>query len=521
MSCSAPGAIPRQRNSREVECKLLKEDKKEEIGNRISLDKVEGLNLEFVFPFLFFISRLYATVRKSQGSGVLRLKMNGVKLENTEGFLRKSDPFFELLRKVDNAGANTWDNVYRSETVMDNLSPDWKEATLELSILCGGDQNLPIQVQVYDYESSGKHVPMGSFETTVNALVSLSKGSKEIALKTKGKETGKLVVSKAEVSGVTSAPASSFGTSAVTTKLAATSISAPPPSTSTGRPVFAPTGAPTFLDYISGGCELNVVVAIDFTGSNGDPRQPGTLHHLNNPNKNDYEKAITSIVGILSAYDSDKKFPVLGFGAKYGGEIQHCFQCGPTEEVYGVQGVLDAYHKVFASGLVMSGPTVFDEVIQVAAARAESSISSGKQVYTVLLIVSDGAVSDPNGTAECLRRCSNAPLSVVIVGVGNADFTSMQFLDDAFGPGERDIAQFVSFNQHNRSPSDLSAATLQEIPSQLVAFFQKRGIQPKPSQRVVSGDIVVEDEEEIDLALNVNDDEIVVSGGGMARSAVW
>ena len=32
-----------------------------------------------------------------------------------------------------------------------------------------------------------------------------------------------------------------------------------------------------FLDYIAGGCELNVAVAIDFTGSNGDPRQPGKL----------------------------------------------------------------------------------------------------------------------------------------------------------------------------------------------------------------------------------------------------
>ena len=32
-----------------------------------------------------------------------------------------------------------------------------------------------------------------------------------------------------------------------------------------------------FVDYISGGCELNVAVAIDFTGSNGDPRQPGKI----------------------------------------------------------------------------------------------------------------------------------------------------------------------------------------------------------------------------------------------------
>jgi hypothetical protein len=29
---------------------------------------------------------------------------------------------------------------------------------------------------------------------------------------------------------------------------------------------------PSFLDFITGGCELNFMVAIDFTGSNGDPK---------------------------------------------------------------------------------------------------------------------------------------------------------------------------------------------------------------------------------------------------------
>ena len=37
---------------------------------------------------------------------------------------------------------------------------------------------------------------------------------------------------------------------------------------------------PTFVDYLSGGCEILTNVAIDFTGSNGDPRKPGTLHHF-------------------------------------------------------------------------------------------------------------------------------------------------------------------------------------------------------------------------------------------------
>ena len=338
---------------------------------------------------------IFAHVRKASGSGLLRLKLKGTGLKNTEGMMRKSDPFFELSRKVDSAGGLTWDNVYRSMPVRNNLNPDWKDATVQLSVLCGGDLDLPVRVSVFDYESSGKHVPMGEFETSVNGL----KTGSTFKLRKKGKDTGTVTVVRSEVAGVEE----------VTQKMAATSVS---PSPKTYVPSAASSNtSPTFVDYVSGGCELNVVVAIDFTGSNGDPRMPGTLHHLNADAKNDYEKAISAIVSILSKYDSDQKFPVVGFGAKYGGVVRHCFQCGPSEEVHGVQGILDAYHQVFKSGLIMSGPTVFTEVIETAAARAasaqEAAKRNGGQAYTILLILTDGAVSDVPAPAACLDSVSH------------------------------------------------------------------------------------------------------------------
>jgi hypothetical protein len=264
--------------------------------------------------------------------------------------------------------------------VKNNLNPVWGDATVELSTLCEGDLDKSIQIVVYDYEGSGKHVIMGQFETSVNGLIHSATGgsddmSKAIKLKYKGKETGTIMVLNAEVTGVedvTTTMAKASIDSRVATPVYAAAAVAAPVAAAAG---FTPTaGQPSFVDYISGGCELQVCVAIDFTGSNGDPRVPGTLHYLNRDGtKNDYEKAISAIVSILAKYDSDKKFPVLGFGAKYGGVVRHCFQCGPTEEANGVQGVLDAYHAVFQSGLIMSGPTVFTEVIEAAATRAISA----------------------------------------------------------------------------------------------------------------------------------------------------
>jgi hypothetical protein len=448
---------------------------------------------------------LFAHVRKSQGSGLLRLKMKGTKLKNVEGMFGKSDPFFELSRKQDSAGGLTWDNIFRSNVVKNNLNPEWDNSIIELSSLCDADLNRPILVSVFDFESSGKHVSMGTFETSVNALQKAEQTREAFKLKHKGKEVGTITVVNASVDGVEE----------VSEQMARVAVS---PSPTAAAPYTSAVGQPNFVDYVSGGLDLNVTVAIDFTGSNGDPRKPGTLHHLGST-KNDYEKAISAIVGILSHYDSDQMFPVFGFGAKYDGMVRHCFQCGGQEEVHGVAGVLEAYHQVFKSGLIMSGPTVFTEVIETAAARATSAqLEAGRkglQAYTILLILTDGAVSDAHATAAALNQVSDAPLSVVIVGVGDADFSSMQFLDDSSKPGKRDIAQFVEFNKHSRDSVALTSETLREIPDQLVGYFQSKSIAPLPPLQRSDSTIFVEPEEdEIDLTLDIGEDEIVVTGGG-------
>jgi hypothetical protein len=71
-------------------------------------------------------------------------------------------------------------------------------------------------------------------------------------------------------------------------------------------------------------------------------------------------------------YDSDKKIPVLGFGAKLqrGGVLNNCFQCGPTPEADGINGVLEAYQNTLWSGITLSGPTFLKDIIQHAASRA-------------------------------------------------------------------------------------------------------------------------------------------------------
>ena len=54
----------------------------------------------------------------------------------------------------------------------------------------------------------------------------------------------------------------------------------------------------SFLEYVFGGCEIDLTIAIDFTLSNGDPRSRDSLHFFD-PNKNQYLQAIQSVGSIL------------------------------------------------------------------------------------------------------------------------------------------------------------------------------------------------------------------------------
>ena len=56
-------------------------------------------------------------------------------------------------------------------------------------------------------------------------------------------------------------------------------------------------------------------------------------------------------------------------------------------------------------------------------------MSAYNQVYQILLIITDGIINDIQPTIDEIVRGSALPLSIVIVGVGDADFETMDVLD--------------------------------------------------------------------------------------------
>eukprot|EP00070_Physeter_catodon_P018707 XP_023978528.1 copine-8 isoform X2 [Physeter catodon] len=253
----------------------------------------------------------------------------------------------------------------------------------------------------------------------------------------------------------------------------------------------------SFLDYIKGGTQINFTVAIDFTASNGNPTQPTSLHYMNPYQLNAYGMALKAVGEIVQDYDSDKMFPALGFGAKLppDGRISHEFALnGNPRNPYcdGIEGVMEAYYKSLKS-VQLYGPTNFAPVIN-HVARYASSVKDGSQ-YFVLLIVTDGVISDMAQTKESIVNASKLPMSIIIVGVGPAEFDAMVELDgddervSSRGKyAERDIVQFVPFRDyidrsgnHILSMARLAKDVLAEIPEQFLSYMRARGIKPSPA----------------------------------------
>lgn len=98
------------------------------------------------------------------------------------------------------------------------------------------------------------------------------------------------------------------------------------------------------------------------------------------------------------------------------------------------------------SSLQFLGPTFFSPLIQEATRiAAGASRADGKQKYSILLILTDGTIHDVDRTLEAIRNAAKEAISIVIIGVGEEDFSVMLELQLCIG-ADRDIVQFIRFS---------------------------------------------------------------------------
>ena len=303
---------------------------------------------------------LVNTARAEGRSGIIKItgeeRSIGSK-EEVEMVVRSTFPTntgfnFFLIHKLVNG--RVWKPIYKSEIQQArNGAFEWASLSLLTSDLAGEDVDREIRFDFFASQKSGKHRHLGQSSLT---LANLKEGTREYPVTDKQQR-----------------PLGNNIMQLVTLEIKERA---------------------TFLDYIFGGCEIGLICAIDFTGSNGDPSRSSSLHYKGDLARNEYLNAIKSVGNILQYYDTDKQIPALGYGAviqPHG--TSHCFAVNGNmfdPECDGLDGVVESYIRCI-NNVKLSGPTNFAPIIEKVNDMTEQmEVSQQNQKYNILLIITDG-----------------------------------------------------------------------------------------------------------------------------------
>ncbi len=339
-----------------------------------------------------------------------------------------------------------WLNVYKSEVLPYNKNTNtytFNEITIHTQILCNGNLSKPFLIEFYDYYYK---------KSLGHALVFLDRFTYNNSLKINLYNDMRQIL-----------------TSEITLKCNLVKEY-------------------KFLEYLRGGLQISLIIGIDFTASNGDPLTTKSLHYIGGVSPNPYERAISSCGEIVAYYDADQLFPVYGYGAILQGlnTVHHCFnvnfQFDPNVQT--IDGVIHAYRNSVRN-IKLYGPTFFTPLIKKAIEHCHNQRND--HVYFILMILTDGIINDMPQTIDALVEASYLPISVIIVGVGNADFANMDILDADDSPlisstgvkAARDLVQFVPFGKFENDGKRLAAEVLEEIPRQIEEYFRLNNIPPR------------------------------------------
>lgn len=356
--------------------------------------------------------------------------------------------------------ATEWIEVYRTEYIENNINPSFDAFLIDRKELCKGNEATNLKIQIWskgyedDEDQPDRLIGTGYFSVQSNF------GAKRNidVFDVQGIQAGTIITETFE-----------------------------------RRDMFS------MIQHIKNGLTLNLVASIDFTSSNGHPSKNTSLHFINTNGKNNqYQESLYQIFSVIEPYDCDKQIPVYGFGAS-GPDLgysnaSHLFQLSGKESspnVTGTSGVMELYLKSLPK-IRQSGPTYFAPTINSAVQLARGPSEENEYTYTVVLILTDGTVCDIEETYRAIESAAKLPISIIIVGVGEEDFTQMNILDGNYVNEEcdedmdeqmkdpknpinfkpvRDIVQFVSFKEFKEDPVKLSKTVLEQLPTQISEYF--------------------------------------------------
>ncbi|PRP79610.1 hypothetical protein PROFUN_12800 [Planoprotostelium fungivorum] len=382
-----------------------------------------------------------------------RIVITGHNLDKKDVF-GKSDPYLSFYR-INAEGDHTL--VHESEFIRCTLDPVWKPMVISLGKLCSNHVEDDFMVKCFDWDQFKGHDLIGTATLRLTDIVP-------------GMNVPLIHPKKSRKKGYRHSGVLQFHS-------------------------VDYLNVPSFLDYIINKTEIEMVIGIDYSSSNGPRLNPSSLHYYDGTTANEYVTAMRLVGDVCAAYDHDNLIPAFGFGAELpSGTLSHCFPVNLRDDVSfhpvfiefspevlqpyckGIPGVVEAYNRSLDK---LAGPTRLSPLIQRVIDLASKNRDGSK--YYLLLIITDGTINDMGETVVAIREACSLPISILIVGVGPGDFSQMHMLDDDTNKLNftRDIVNFLRLRSYARSSLEqMGKDTLSEIPKQLVSYMLQQKIPP-------------------------------------------
>ena len=135
--------------------------------------------------------------------------------------MSKSNPYLQIYRRAQDGG---WMSVMRTQTLRKTCDPKWKRIQIQIQRLCNGDYSRPILIKCFHDKDSAAPEEIGQCTTSLQELLDIQ--SKPLLHpKKNGKTCGNIKFPYRDI-------VKKYG----------------------------------FLEYVMGGMEIQMIIAIDFTG---------------------------------------------------------------------------------------------------------------------------------------------------------------------------------------------------------------------------------------------------------------
>ncbi|KAN0025068.1 hypothetical protein ACTFIV_009480 [Dictyostelium citrinum] len=420
--------------------KILSKPYKIDTGNLLKGDSIVG-QIEIIAEEIPF------------SNNEIYLGINGLNLDSKD-LNGKSDPFFKVY-KLDQYGKKKF--VYESEVQKKTLNPNFNYISMPLVKWCSNDITRELIIKVYDWNLIGKSEKIGICRLTTEQILDQSKSTKEFIIINKKKKAGYLQVHFAKIIKKYS-----------------------------------------IMDYIAGGCQLSVMVAIDCSSSNSKKK----FHNFSENEESDYGSAIFKITDFLEDWPSNGSIEVLGFSGIIPNtdHKSYCFPFSLDPKNAFVNSANDIFKLYYNNidEITPTDPSKINEVFQYAINKSLPPIDQSEeqlnQKYTILLIFTDGDITDIEESYKILLNASELPLSIILVQIGDCYNLSRKlnnlenYLDhhDLLNKPKpnRGIVNHVEYTKDIKRFYNLEVDIMKNVPTQFTSYFINKNIDPNSPNNI-------------------------------------